>query len=308
MYALVFNQLMTMFIIGIGGFVFAKIFKVDNEQQKFLSKFLLYFINPSIILNSFNLEFDAAMLKQLIFVAFISLIIHVVMIFTGLLSSKNHIDRLGIVFTNCGFIGIPLIRGVFGNIGVFYLMGYLVVFNILLWTYGYYQMSGSVNLKKIITNPNIICIILGMIIFCMPFTLPKTIERPLSMIADLNTATSMVLIGILLAGFKPKESKRYIPQLARFTICRLAVTAIINIAVLFCIYKIFYNFENIGNLQLMLFVILICSICPAGTSISSMSVVFNKDATYASLAVSFTSLFCIFSIPAFVALAEKIIK
>mgnify|MGYP003305346482 CR=1 FL=1 len=37
---------------------------------------------------------------------------------------------IAIAFTNCAFIGIPLIEGVLGSEGVFYLLGYIVVFNI----------------------------------------------------------------------------------------------------------------------------------------------------------------------------------
>ena len=148
MYILVMKQLITMFLIALAGFIFAKIFKVEESQQKFISKLLLYLINPFMVVKSFNLEFDADKLVQLGFVFVISLVIHGIMILIGFFSSKEQVDRLAVCFTNCGFIGIPLIRGVFGDAGVFYLMGYLVVFNVTIWTYGYYIMSGSINLKK----------------------------------------------------------------------------------------------------------------------------------------------------------------
>ena len=53
------KQLITMALIALGGFIFAKIFKVEESQQKFLSKLLLYFINPFMVVKSFNLEFNA---------------------------------------------------------------------------------------------------------------------------------------------------------------------------------------------------------------------------------------------------------
>ena len=130
MYLLVLKQLSIMIIITLAGFIFARICKVDDEQQKFMSKLLLYFINPFLVFNCFNMDFDLLKLKQLLFTIFLGLITHCVMILLGLLSSKEKLDRLGIVFTNCGFVGIPLIRGVFGDEGVFYLMGYLIVFNV----------------------------------------------------------------------------------------------------------------------------------------------------------------------------------
>ena len=184
-------------------------------------------------------------------------------------------------------------------------MGYLVVFNITIWTYGYYIMSGSINLKKIITNPNIIAVVLGIAIFCSPWTLPEFIARPVTMIGDTNTAVSMLLIGILLANFKPADGKLYALKIAKVTLLRHVVCALMNIAVLFLVYKFF---PNIPDCRLLVFVVLICSMCPAATTIPGFAVLFNRDETYASLIVSFTSIFCMLSIPGFVALAELVIK
>ena len=74
MYLLVMKQLITMLLIVFSGFIVARCFKVGDKEQKFLSKMLLYFINPCLVVSSFNLEFDALKLKQLGFVAAISLI------------------------------------------------------------------------------------------------------------------------------------------------------------------------------------------------------------------------------------------
>ena len=305
MYIFVMKQLVTMGLIAVGGFIFAKIFKVNEEQRKFLSKLLLYFINPFMVVKSFNLEFNSDKLVQLGFIVLISLVIHAVMILLGILSSREQVDRLATAFTNCGFIGIPLIRGVFGDEGVFYLMGYLVVFNVLIWTYGFYIMSGSINLKKIITNPNIIAVALGILIFCSPWTLPEFIARPVTMIGDLNTAISMILIGVLLAEFKPADGKIYALKIAKVSLIRLVVCALINIGILFVVYKLF---PNIPDCRMLLFVVLICSMCPAATTIPGFAVLFNRNETYASLIISFTSIFCMISIPGLVAFAEFIIK
>ena len=299
------KQLFTMCLIALGGFIFAKIFKVEDSQQKVLSKLLLYFINPFMVVKSFNLEFNSDKLVQLGFVFAVALVIHLIMILIGFFSSKEQVDRLVVCFTNCGFIGIPLIRGVFGDEGVFYLMGYLVVFNITIWTYGYYIMCGSINLKKIITNPNIIAVIIGIAIFCSPWTLPEIIARPVIMIGDTNTAMSMLLIGILLANFKPSDGKLYALKIAKVSLLRHVICALVNIGVLFVVWKLF---PNIPDCRTLLFVVLICSMCPAATTIPGLAVLFNRDETYASLTVSFTSVLCMFFLPAFVALAEPIIR
>lgn len=329
MYLLVMKQLITMLLIVLSGFIVARCFKVGDKEQKFLSKMLLYFINPCLVVSSFNLEFDALKLKQLGFVAVISLIVHGLMILVGLLFTLskdeakrdlNILDRVGTAFTNCGFVGIPLIRGVFGDEGVFYLMGYLIIFNLLIWTYGYHQLSGTINLKKIITNPNIIAVCIGLVIFCLPVTLPEFIAKPVSMIGDLNTATSMILLGILFADFKKPECGQaktsgayFVFRIAKFSAVRLVVCAIVNLIFLMLIFKgvsalqIFACLGNPDAMRMMIFVTLICSMCPAATSISSLACVFDKDTSYASLMVTITSVVCMVTIPMFVALAERVI-
>ena len=305
MYILVTKQPITMAIIGLGGFIFARIFKVNESERKFLSKLLMYFINPTMVLNSFNREFDSQKLVLLGIVVLLSLIIHVVMIMLGIFTCKEKIDRLAIAFTNCGFIGIPLIRGVFGDEGVIFLMGYLAIFNILVWTYGYHQLSGTSKIIKVITNPNIIAVALGVVIFCMPFTLPDVIGRPLSLVADTNTAISMVLVGVLIADFHPSESKTVLPRLVKMSLLRLVVCSVINIVILFAAFKMIGNMDGA---RMIIFVVLICSLCPVATSIPSLACLFDQDAAYASLTVSLTSILCIITLPGFVALAELIIK
>ena len=83
------KQLIVMALIGLGGFIYAKLVKVKEEEQKFLSKMLLYFINPFMIINSFNKPFEAEKFRQLLFVVFVALVVHVVMILVGVVSTKE---------------------------------------------------------------------------------------------------------------------------------------------------------------------------------------------------------------------------
>ena len=180
-------------------------------------------------------------------------------------------------------------------------------------------MSGTINLKKIITNPNIIAVALGLVVFCLPFKLPEIIAEPASMIGDINTTMAMLLLGILFARFE--FDKTYLKRIIKFTLLRLVVASIINLGIIFIASKIFANVEDIkivsNNLKkriliiadkMMLFVIYICSMCPSATSVPSLACVFDEDKSYASLVVSITSLFCIVTIPSFVALAEYLLN
>ncbi|MCQ2589316.1 MAG: AEC family transporter [Treponema sp.] len=318
MFFVVFKQLLIMALIVLGGFTFAKVFKVDDKEQKFLSKLLIYFINPFLILNALNIDFEFSKFVQLALVFLLSLVVHFIMIGLALLfaRSKNPdekdyctLDALAMMFSNCGFIGIPLIRGVFGDEGVFYLMGFLVAFNVIMWTYGYSKLSGRVDFKKIATNPNMIAVILGLIVFFVPYPLPEVASKAISMIGELNSATAMILIGVLFSGFTFET--KYIKHIIKVCFVRLIFVGLVVSFLILVIYKFLAPGLSPADSELVkmiLFVVLICSACPCATSVPSLACLFNKDGEYSSMLVCLTSLLCMISVPAVVAFAEMLFK
>ncbi len=313
MYLTVLKQLVIMLLIAVFAFIFSKRNRFGDAESNFLSRLMIYFVNPFMIFNSFNMPFDAHKLGKLGFVILVSLLSHLLMtlVVTVFVRSKTDsaraldgLDRVGIVFTNAGFIGIPLINGVFGQEGVFYLCGYLAVFNVYLWMYGEYQMSHSFKIKNVITNPNVLAVIFGLVLFCLPFTLPQIIAKPVGYISSMNTALSMFLLGLLFATFKKASGVSYTGRLVKAVVLRLVVCSLANLLLLFAVWKLFA--EGAG-FRTELFVVFIASLCPVGMSVSSFACVFKKDASYTSLLVLSTSALCILTVPLFIRLAEVLL-
>lgn len=298
------KQLLTMLIICVLSFLFSRKNKFTDRESQFVSRLLLYFVNPCLIVNAFNFSFNMEKFFQLGFMIAASFAVHLLFTVLVMIFLHDDIERLGVIFTNSGFIGIPLIRGVFGSEGVFYLMGYLAVFNVYLWTFGEYRMSHRFNLKKIITNPNVIAVAAGILLFCLPFQLPAVIASPLGYISDLNTALSMILLGMLFASYKNESGASYSAGIARVTFMRLVVCSIVTVAF---IVVLWHFFQSAPDMRVMLFVLLIASLCPIGMSVSSFACIFGRDASYAGLMVSATSVGCVATIPLFVKIAEVFI-
>ncbi|MCR5613649.1 AEC family transporter [Treponema sp.] len=321
----IFNQLLIMMGIAVIGFLFAKLTKANDAEQKFLSKMLLYFINPCVIFTSFNVDFNVQKLYGLIFSAILSFIITFIMIGLAELifhknTSRQKIQKIAIVFTNCGFIGIPLINSVFGSEGVFYLMGYLISFNVMLWIYGYFQMCGKMNPVKIITNPNVLAVILGVIVFCLPFKLPSFIAKPLTMIGSTNTAMSMILLGVLFGSLKKewlvklyktgisiftreqayREGRKKIASILITSFVRLILCGLFSMGVVMLTVFLSSKFFPDADKNLVLLVcniVFIASLCPAAVSVSSFACLFDKDAVFANFLVCFTHVLCIITVP-----------
>gem|GEM_PF-63396 len=352
MYLTVARQLLVMAIIVIISFFFSRKNGFGKDASQYLSRLLLYVINPCMIVSTFDVDFSAAKLKSLSLAIAVSFAFHLAMIILATLlfarkkaaqgqtalqgqksgrvedclqgqkSSRDSLSKIGIVFTNSGFIGIPLINGVFGSEGVFFLMGYILVFNVLLWIWGEWLMTGTMRPLKILTNPNVLACAAGLAVFCLPFKTPYVIIEPLKMIGACNGAASMILLGLLFASFggaKEKSgqdknaaaspalafSRPIVLPLARDVFLRLVVCPLILLgATLFAMRA----FSFVSEIQLIMSVLFIAASCPVGMSVSSFAVVFKKDADYASLLVAVSSAACVVTIPLLVALLELFLR
>ena len=124
----------------------------------------------------------------------------------------------------------------------------------------------------------------------------------LKMIASLNTALAMFLLGMLFTGFKAID-KTLILRVVRVCIIKDVVAMLVVLSVL---YGAFRLFANVDEIRLMCYVCYIAALCPVGMSVSSFAVIFNKDESYSGLLVLVTSVICVVTLPLSVALAEKI--
>lgn len=116
-------------------------------------------------------------------------------------AERQKVLRFSILFSNTGFMGIPLVQGIVGDAGVIYASFGVVVFNILCWTYGYSMMSGGakLNLKTILLNPGIVGLVFGLPIYFLKLELPGIVAEPVGYLADLNTPLAMLVVGSYIA-------------------------------------------------------------------------------------------------------------
>lgn len=316
MYILVIKQLVIMLLIAALSFFVSRKFKFGENEKQFVSKILLFFINPCLILNQFNIDFEAEKFKSFGVCFVLSFIVHLVMVLLSLIFFRNKknqeseeekdltgLERTASFMTNCAFIGIPLIEGVIGSEGVFYLLSFVAAFNVFLWTFGYALMGGKISFKKIILNPNILCVVFGIILFVLPVKLPYIVAKPLEYIGQMNTAMAMILLGLLFANFTKNSSSAYIKRIFKFVFVRHIAMPIFVFLIVFAFYKIF---PSVKDVRILSYVVLIAAICPTGMSVSSMAVLLKKDESYGALLCIVTSVVSVITIPVTIALSELV--
>jgi predicted permease len=103
------------------------------------------------------------------------------------------------IFSNCGYMGLPLMKALYGDEGVFYGSFYIVVFHTFLWTYGYMMFGGKGTAKqvtkKVLTNPSIIAVYVGLILFTLSIPVPEVIQEAVRIVGDMTMPLSMLIIG-----------------------------------------------------------------------------------------------------------------
>jgi len=205
----VLTQVLILLLLISIGFVLTK-FKVLNDKGiKCITDIVLLLVTPCVIIKSFSREFEPKLFKQLLLSFLIAFLAHFIFIALSYLlmrcknKSDNNVLRFGIIFSNCGYMSIPLQQALLGDIGTFYGSSYIAIFNAVIWSYGIILMSGdkkALTPKKLLINPGIIGVLLGFIIFVFSVNLPKPVFETVSYLASLNTPLPMIIIGFHLAN------------------------------------------------------------------------------------------------------------
>ena len=202
---IILNQTLIMLILIIVGIICKKTKIITDDGNKELSKLVLTVVNPIVILMAYQTDYKPQLVKNLLIAFGLSILSYIILIVAAYLlipqkdGRETQIERFSAIYSNCGFMGIPLVNALFGSEGIFYLTAFLTVFNLVVWTHGIILISGERNLKNIVKvfySPVIISIVLGIIMFFAQIRLPDIITDSLNFISNLNTPLAMIVSGV----------------------------------------------------------------------------------------------------------------
>lgn len=303
MFLSVLNQVVIIFMLIIIGVILTKAKVLTEKGVRNMTDMVLVIISPCVIIKSFIREFDTAVLKDLLIALLFSTLITIVFILASLLlrcddKKKQRVLQFGIIFSNCGYMSIPLQQALLGDIGVFFASSYLTIFNIFVWSYGIILMSGDkkyLSPKKLIINPGIIGVIIGLIIFFFSIPIPSIISEPISYMASLNTPLPMIIIGYHLANSKILNGLKNLKLFIAIAM-RLLILPLITLGAMYlCGIR--------GDLLVSL---VISSCAPIGTITTMFSAKFNADTDLSVTAVSLSTILSVVTMPVVITLAKYI--
>ncbi|WP_322175491.1 AEC family transporter [Acutalibacter caecimuris] len=295
---IVFQQTLTMAIYMMVGFALFKGGKITKEGSKSLANLLLWLIIPTVIIHSFCVEFSLARLADLGLSALLAAGALLVSLVMARVIYKNHpVDDFAAAFSNCGFMGIPLVRAGFGDEAVFLLVGFVVLLNLLQWTYGAALLKGEkkpLSPRELLLNPITIGAAIGLALFAsgLGAKLPGVLSGAIGGVAALNSPIAMLVLGVYMAQTSLRET---------FLSPRLYALSGVRLLLIPAVTLLLVMLAPVS--ATMKYVILIAAAAPVGANVAVYAQLYGRDYAYACRTVVLSTLLSILSLPLLTALA-----
>ena len=297
-----FQSVLLLFLLMIPGFLLRK-FRIGGETlPRDLSNIILYVAQPAMIVVAFIRDFDKEVAFNAAGVLIFSFIAHTIfyLIARMLFRSAPHgiakIYRFGVIFSNAGYMGIPLIKAIFDDSAAIYASVYIIAFNFFTWSLGcliYSEDKSYISPKKMFINPATIPIYIGVLIFLLPINqyVPGVVHNALNMFSNVVAPLSMMLIGMLLADVKLKTAfiDRYLWE-------ALAVRLLVFPALIWVVVWL-VSLTGLYNSEIATAVTLICAATPSAAATGMFATKFGCDTQTASKFVSISTIFSVLTMP-----------
>lgn len=299
------QQMLVLFIIMMIGFIAYKKNIITDETSKKLSAIVVNISNPALILSSVtgNATVTGAELVETMFVAigmyvFLIAVAALVPVIIKAPAKDRGTYRVMTIFGNVGFMGFPIISSLYGGGALLYASLFLLPYNILIYTYGVWEMckssgegsgavkkSGRESIKQIFNIGVIFCII-AVVVYALGIKFPAWVNTTVSMLSSTTAPLSMMVIG---ASFAKMNFKKVFLNVRTwvFSALRLLVIPVLGT---FLVSLVTDNPSIIGVTMVMLGV-------PVGSMTAMLAQEYGGDYALSSETVAMTTLLSIVTFP-----------
>ncbi|MBR1865706.1 MAG: AEC family transporter [Lachnospiraceae bacterium] len=188
---------------------------IDENTAKKLSVIVMDIVNPALIMSCvLSGELEAthkdllnAIAVAVVLYAFLCMLGFVIPRLLPIPKSEQKFYNMMTVYTNVGFIGIPVGKAVLSNSAMLYVIVCNVMYCLLFYTHGVTILGGKgerINLRKIL-SPGTIMALLTLLIFWFDVSLPTVLANSIIYLGNATVFLSMALLGGCIAKFSIRE-------------------------------------------------------------------------------------------------------
>ena len=311
------NIIVTLFLLMVCGYICRRLKIIDGVSSKNLSRLIISVGQPMMIIAALNnAEYSADNLKLALHTTIISFAMHILMGTAAFLIcrrmkgvNRSKLMEFGLVFTNCGFIGFPILDSILGEqygagMGSFMGAFYVIAFHIFLWTWGIVILSRGrddikLTVKKAFLNYGTVPCAIGVALYFLKpvFTVPQAMGSFFSYLGNLCTPISVLITGALLATLSMR---------ALLTCKRIYVMSALKLLVFPMIACLLAKLVGLPDLYITL-----CTVMaglPCAATITMLAELHDIEPAFASQEVGMTSLLTTATLPLVLLFAEWVIS
>lgn len=303
------QQVGILYIIVFVGMICDKIGLFTEKTAKACTDLLFYIITPCVIIQSFLAqEFTKETGIKLLIAVGCGFLMHFVAIVLNIPfyrkgdKEQNALFRYSSIYGNVGYMTLPLTEAILGSEGVFYCSAVVMAFNVMSFTHGVYVMNNEggtegkkFDKKKLILNPGVVSVLLGLPLFLLKVNLPKIIDAPIVYLSSMQTPIAMLIFGTFLAHTKLNDIFKY---------KKIILVAFMKLIVLpAAMVGIYYLFGLSGTL---LTALTISSCAPTANNTVMFAAKYEKDTSLAAQIVAIVSFISVITMPIIIAAVQSI--
>lgn len=299
--SIVAQQVLLIFMYIAVGFVCVKANVISEEASRGLSSFVHRVISPSIIISGLMRPLDAKSLEGLGLAYFLSFIFYGVAILVACLAIRKRddirgrVERFGVLFSNCGFMAIPLVSAAVGEAGVFYLVAFISTFQVLMWSVGYILITGEkkVQLRRMLLSPGMVATAVGLLLFFSQLPVPGVFRQLASSLASANSPVAMANVGMFLAGV-PLGRELFRGRILYASFLRLAACPLASLLII----KLLGVSGWSAQAPAVILAAALAGACPSPAATSNFPAMLGYDGGYGAQIVAITTMLSIITLPA----------
>ncbi len=210
-------QSLILFLLMAGGFGASKAGILKGDTLRSLSRFIVDFTLPAIIVISMQRPFSPELRNQAFRVLGISSVVYAasfplayaaVALYRKAGAPEKGVHRFAMCFSNVGFMGFPVAGSILGHDSLFMVSIYNIPFQLLAFSVGIVMIAGRATSDgkstpfaslKVLLNPSIISAFMGFALFLCSARIPDPLYTALDLFGGMTTPLAMAVIGAVLA-------------------------------------------------------------------------------------------------------------
>lgn len=293
---MLFLEILKLFLMCAMGFGIVKAGILKSSDSGVLSAIALYIVCPCVYLNAYQVDYVPEQARSLL----VTFIASVIIVSAGLLICTilsrplrlTDVEVTSAAYSNAGNMIIPIITSMLGEEWVFYTTALVTVQMFFFWTHMSSVFSGIFDLKKIVTNVNVISVLVAVLLYLMQIRIPATLLGALRSAGSMIGPLSMIITGMLLANvdFREVFSRKRAWLVAAL---RLVILPLLMLPLFILICRV----GGMADSHMIMMIVFLGASSAGASTVVQMARLYDHDAEYAGALNVMTTMLCIFTMP-----------